>query len=119
MEIEEKYDDLPDIDDMNDMKINPDYYIHICYVKIIETLSSQNGDLRQNLLKLRLLIMTLESICTASKKVPEKEYGEKLKDIKVEDADKDLVNEIKAIKKFKILSEIIFGNKTVTTPMNI
>lgn len=95
--------------DSHDIKINPDYYIHLSYVKAINSLS--DIDPKSGFIKLRIFIGILEKLCLASGRIPKDDYNSKIKELEGSN------DEQKTLNKLQLLSEYLFSNKTLTDPL--
>jgi hypothetical protein len=94
--------------DNHDINLNPDFYIHLTYVKAINALSQEN--FKAGFLQFRVLTNFLESLAKASGRLPEEEYKEKLE--KETGTEEQMV-----IKKIELLSRYLFSAKTLTDPL--
>lgn len=112
-----------DFDDHNldtDIKINPEYYIHIGLINCQKVLLDENA--KSGLLKYYVLVEHIESLCVAAKLLDGgyekeiKEFSEKEKK-ESKDSDNLTINVRIANYKLKLITKEVFSRKTITTPM--
>lgn len=65
-DIDDKVVDVDEVSDV-DIKINPDFYVHLAVSNAIKALNSD--DLEKGFLKFRVLIETAESVCRGNKRL--------------------------------------------------
>lgn len=109
-----------DESEYNELKINPSYYLHHAMVKSQECLLDPN--MESGLMRFQFMTMHLESLCKASNLIKDDYYTsiETYKDS--EEYKKALKHHqpvILAIKKQELLTSLIFGNKSITTPLEL
>lgn len=112
---EKEFDDIPEIEATADVSINPKYYIHLLYIKIINILGSQSTAFREDMLRIRILVQTLESLSVSSKIIPINEYKLDLK-TRLESS-KENTPDRDTITKLESLSCFLFDMRVLTEPM--
>jgi len=104
-----EFDDIGDLD----IKIHPQYYIHINLLNISRCFSE--GSVDQNILKYTIYINTIENICKSSRLL-DRDYEKELKDLgSIGDNTKDQLNYF--TKKLGLLMNRIFESRMITEPM--
>lgn len=113
----EKETPLEEIDLLDtDVKINPDFYIHLCIIRLINSPMAQ--DITTGFSRFILLSEQLESLCSAADMLPE-DYHEKIKEYEnsenVKRIEKDLLRNMKvASYKTRLIYGIFFKKKPLT-----
>ena len=104
----------------NDIKINPDWYIHNAILKAQEALA--NADIKLGHMQFRVLVEHIETLCRAASMLPDN-YDTKLEEYKKSEpytrTRLDLQEIKEAHKKLELLLGEVFSAKTNTTPMKI
>lgn len=119
IEIDNKYDHLED-SKINDIKINPDFYTHICLLNALKSL--EKDDITTGLLMFRMNIETLETLTRARGMLNGEDYDDKVsefeekinKDIKLSETTRQAKI---SNKKLELLTAIIFKGKILTSPL--
>lgn len=115
-----EYDDkIIDIDEISgqDIKINPDYYIHSALLKAQQALVKDNT--KEGFMQFRIIVEHIEGLCRAAGRLTE-EYEKEIKKY-AKDLDKkegDIVNYTKiANKKLELIMYNVFKTKTLIAPL--
>jgi hypothetical protein len=124
--VEEKFEgetfDEGDILEGQDLKINPDFFIHMAVLKSQQALLKDN--LKEGLMQYRLLVEQVEIVCRSAGIVDDKSYEESLKRFKDKEDYKDerdalVQHALLAGEKLRLLLEFVFGNRVSTNPMRM
>ncbi len=116
--------------DLQENKINPQYYIHMNIVNIQNCLSAQNGDIKSGILRFMLSVRQLEGLLRARNGLSEK-YEIDLKEYKNSQEFKDLSNRGNIFegiskqdydlnqKKYELLLKEVFANAKIIKPLKV
>ena len=115
---EEQSDNLESLDILDtDIKINPDYYVHLILVYATKALGDSN--LNEGLHKFITLINSLETYANASKLLDD-DYTEDIKKFKADKDIKIFENRVQlAHLKQELILTRLFESKTISTPMKL
>lgn len=109
-----------DIDELKgvDIKINPDYYIHMALLKAQAALSQDN--IREGFIKFRMIVEHVETLCVAANMITD-QYKVDIENFKNNVDYVEASDEIKPVKlsneKLRLMLTKVFKNKTLTTPL--
>jgi len=120
-EIDKYKDHMVDDDSLStDIKINPDYYIHLAAKSIISSATGDNPEV--NMLKLWQITRLFEATMRASGKLP-KDYDVQLKNFKeseeYRDANKDKQQYMLNVKKYELCLSVAFDMKASDEPLKL
>lgn len=113
----EENKELETVDLLNtDIKINPDFYIHLCLTKSIQVLSNENLEAGFN--QFITLVNTLECFAKSAGLLDD-DYITALEEFKKTNPEIDKINTRMRLSHFKqqLILERLFENKTITTPV--
>jgi len=119
----ENYEDyVQDVDEVQgtDIKINPDYYIHLSLVKLSKSFDGEFNT-RESFLKYRHIVEHIEVLCDAAGFLID-EYKSKIKEYKLTSDYKDepeayIKNANLAREKLRLMMSHIFSSKISTDPL--
>lgn len=103
----------------SDVKINPDFYIHLGIIKAQNALTKDN--VKEGFLQYRVLIEHVEVLCKAANMLTDdykKDLGEYKKSKEYKEEKEHLTKSVKlATKKLHFMMREVFAKKTNTKPM--
>lgn len=114
--------------DIQENKINPQYYIHNMIINIQNCLSPQSGDLQSGILRFMIMVKQFESLVRAKNGLS-KEYDTAIEEYVKSEAHTKNNGEIFAgvnkrdydlsIKKNELLQKEVFANTKILRPMKV
>jgi hypothetical protein len=119
-----KYDNqVKDIEEIEgtDIKINPDYYIHLALIKAQDCLVKD--DVNGGFLQYVSVINYIENLCKAANMLPDN-YAETITEYKQKDEYRNIKNDLtKMVRladyKLNLLMQEVFMNKVITEPLKL
>lgn len=107
-------DDIDDVEEIQgtDVKINPDYYIHLALVKAQDALVKDN--LKDGLVQFRLLVEHMESLCRAAGMI-NKDYEDSVTTLLTQTTDGTKI----ATKKIELMMKEVFSLKTINVKLKL
>lgn len=122
-EVNDMDNQVQDVDEinLNEIKINPDIYIHNAILKAQGSLT--NPDVKVGFLQFRILVENIETLCRASSRLPP-DYDKDIIAYKEEDGykkepDTFVKNVNLAHKKLELLLTHVFASRTSTQPLTL
>lgn len=118
--IDEYKDQMVDEDALvgTDIKINPDFYIHLALISCQKALGGDDPE--KNMLKYWQSVAQLEALMRAAKRLPE-DYDNLITDFKNKEEYKTSSENRKQFmlnqKKYEVCVQMAFENKNIDTPM--
>lgn len=117
-EYEEKIIDIDEITG-TDIKINPDYYIHLALVNYQQALKKDNP--KEGMILARQYIEHIENLAISAGMLPEN-YDQDIKEYKTKDeytkAENDFSKSMRlANYKLRLIMKEVFKRKTITNPL--
>lgn len=113
--------DVPEDSFDTDIKINPDFYIHMAILKMQNALLNPN--LREGFVRYRIYIEHIEVLCRAADMLIQNydvEIDEHMKSAKFLAITDDFKKEVSlANKKLELMMKAVFKKKPLTDPMKI
>lgn len=123
MKSKEDYDNyVLNIDEIDgtDVKINPDYYIHLCLVKLSNTFDGELS-LKESFQKYRHIVEHIEVLCDSANLLTENYKTDldayKKEKVYTDEADPVVKSANLARQKLKLLMKNVFKHKVATEPM--
>jgi len=115
---EKNIDEIDELDGQ-DVKINPDFYVHNAIIKAQQALAKD--DIKVGFLQFRVIVENIESLCRAANLITEN-YSQQLTEFKtsidyIEEKNEDIKAIRLANKKFELIMKEIFQNKTISAPL--
>lgn len=114
--------DEGDILEGQDLKLNPEFFIHMAVLKSQQALLKDN--LKEGLMQYRLLVEQVEIVCRSAGIVDDKGYEENLKKFKEREdyrGERDALvqHALLAGEKLRLLLEFVFSSRVSTSPLRM
>ena len=116
-------DKIKDVDELSgtDIKINPDYYIHLALTEINKTFKTEMG-FKESIERYIHIVEHLELLCESAGLITS-DYEENLKEFKAKDSYKamplDKQNIKLAMKKLRLILNNVFKHKPLTDSVRL